>query len=126
MRIILSFALLLITFGTWLAKPVDVAISHVSDPSIYIYLPELMKPYPVCTLDELPMCDCFRYGGEDLDCEDFDTQPQAQTCYAFCFLASGYDVYELDQDGDGHACEHLPAQCICEKPPNECLNEGEL
>lgn len=44
----------------------------------------------------------------DRNCSDFDTQPEAQ---AF-FIAEGgpeEDPHELDSDGDGIACESLPA-----------------
>nr|MDQ3363031.1 excalibur calcium-binding domain-containing protein [Actinomycetota bacterium] len=39
---------------------------------------------------------------EDYDCEDFETQEEAQL-----YLAPG-DPYELDEDGNGQACETLP------------------
>lgn len=45
---------------------------------------------------------------EDRDCSDFETQPEAQ---AF-FIAEGgpeEDPHQLDSDGDGIACESLPA-----------------
>jgi Excalibur calcium-binding domain len=39
---------------------------------------------------------------EDYDCEDFETQEEAQL-----YLAPG-DPYGLDEDGNGLACETLP------------------
>jgi len=39
---------------------------------------------------------------EDYDCEDFETQEEAQL-----YLAPG-DPYELDEDGNGQACKTLP------------------
>jgi len=53
----------------------------------------------------LPPCDC---SGPDLDCSDFATQAEAQACYEYC-LSQGYgDVFRLDRDHDGKACESLP------------------
>lgn len=50
-------------------------------------------------------CNC---AGPDLDCSDFATQAEAQACYEYC-LSQGYgDVFRLDRDKDGKACESLP------------------
>jgi hypothetical protein len=38
----------------------------------------------------------------DYDCKDFHSQPEAQA-----FFKSRADVYNLDNDGDGVACENL-------------------
>ncbi len=46
------------------------------------------------------LCD-----GSDLDCGDFSTHEQAQTCYTKCLTAKGRDVFGLDGDNDGSACE---------------------
>jgi len=49
-------------------------------------------------------CDC---DGPDLDCKDFLSHAEAQACYDYC-LDMGYgDVFGLDRDGDGSACEAL-------------------
>lgn len=42
--------------------------------------------------------------GEDLDCEDFDTQQEAQEVYE----EDPSDPHDLDRDDDGEACEDLP------------------
>jgi len=50
-------------------------------------------------------CNC---SGSDLDCSDFATQAAAQRCYDYC-KSKGYgDVFGLDRDKDGIACESLP------------------
>jgi len=50
-------------------------------------------------------CNC---SGPDLNCSDFSTQAAAQRCYNYC-KSEGYgDVFELDRDKDGIACESLP------------------
>lgn len=59
---------------------------------------------------------------DDLNCANFDTQPQAQTLYEKCVTKikeynssldetaiKKLDVYGLDGDKDGIVCEHLPA-----------------
>ena len=61
---------------------------------------------PYCSGDQPGPCDCL---GNDLDCEDFATAAEAQSCYEYC-LSKGYgDVHGLDGDGDGIVCESLPA-----------------
>ncbi len=60
--------------------------------------------------------------GEDLDCDNFSTQDEAQSVYEKCMnkileynkdvdkaAAVSLDVYGLDGDKDGTVCEHLPA-----------------
>ena len=50
-------------------------------------------------------CNC---SGPDLNCSDFSTQAAAQRCYDYC-KSHGYgDVFGLDRDKDGIACEALP------------------
>ena len=50
-------------------------------------------------------CNC---SGPDLNCSDFSTQAAAQQCYDYC-KSHGYgDVFRLDRDKDGLACESLP------------------
>lgn len=45
---------------------------------------------------------------EDLyDCGDFDTAEEAQAAYNLCFEAGKGDIHQLDNDGDGQACEGL-------------------
>jgi len=50
-------------------------------------------------------CNC---SGPDLNCSDFATHAEAQRCYDYC-KSKGYgDVFRLDADKDGIACESLP------------------
>jgi len=46
------------------------------------------------------VCSC----DVDLNCDDFDTQAEAQACFEFC---GPEDVHGLDNDGDGVVCESL-------------------
>jgi len=50
-------------------------------------------------------CDC---SGDNLNCGDFGTHPQAQTCFNYCIDQGRGDIYGLDKDGDGNVCESLP------------------
>jgi endonuclease YncB( thermonuclease family) len=50
-------------------------------------------------------CDCDR---NLYDCRDFDTQAEAQTCFAYCLDTQNRDVHNLDGGGDGFVCESLP------------------
>jgi hypothetical protein len=52
-----------------------------------------------------PPCNC---NGPDLDCSDFATQVEAQQCYEYCKSRGYGDVFRLDTDNDGIACESLP------------------
>jgi hypothetical protein len=47
--------------------------------------------------------------GSDLDCPDFSTHEQAQACYVKCNTEKGRDVFGLDGDNDGSACESNPS-----------------
>lgn len=48
------------------------------------------------------VCNC---GGPDLDGKDFGTHASAQACFSYC-VSQGYgDVFGLDRDNDGLACE---------------------
>ncbi len=43
------------------------------------------------------------------NCSDFATQPEAQEVYDTCTSADNRDRHGLDRDGDGIACQSLPA-----------------
>lgn len=49
-------------------------------------------------------CNCT---GPDLDCADFPTHRAAQACFEYCYPQYG-DIFRLDGDHDGLACELLP------------------
>lgn len=50
-------------------------------------------------------CDCY---GPDLDCSDFSTHTSAQSCFDSCASLGLGDVFKLDANDDGQACETLP------------------
>lgn len=43
------------------------------------------------------------------NCGDFSTQPEAQEVYDTCHTSDNPDRHGLDKDGDGVACQSLPA-----------------
>ena len=43
-----------------------------------------------------------------MNCDDFETQEEAQECFDFCMEQDFGDVHGLDKDGNGLACETLP------------------
>lgn len=51
------------------------------------------------------------------NCSDFNTQAQAQACHDYCWSIVGYDVHQLDSDGDGEACESLPIPWVIPVQP---------
>jgi hypothetical protein len=60
---------------------------------------------PRCAGEQPGPCLC---SSPYLDCEDFETQDAAQSCYEYC-KSKGYgDIHGLDPDGDSIACDDLP------------------
>ena len=57
------------------------------------------KGAPDLNSDEVCSCD-----GDLMNCDDFDTQIEAQACFNYC---GSEDVHGLDKDGNGIACESL-------------------
>ena len=58
-----------------------------------------------CSGEQPGPCACQ---GIDYDCEDFESQRDAQACYDYCWSLWFQDVHGLDSDGDGVPCEGLP------------------
>lgn len=50
-----------------------------------------------------PVCDCY---GPDLNCDDFVSSHDAQTCFDYCNSIGQDDTFRLDGDGDGVACQN--------------------
>ena len=49
-------------------------------------------------------CDC---DGPDLNCSDFKSGKEAQNCYDYCKKLGYGDIFNLDGNDDGEACESL-------------------
>lgn len=69
--------------------------------------PQITTPAPAAApaLPAQATCNCR---GPDLDCSDFSSQAQAQTCFAACKSQGLGDIFRLDGDHDGKVCERLP------------------
>lgn len=50
------------------------------------------------------ICDC---SSDKLNCKDFSTHAEAQTCYDYCIGQGKGDIHRLDADQNGNACESL-------------------
>lgn len=53
-------------------------------------------------LAETQPCDCK---GPDLQCDDFATRADAQACFDFCKAQGLGDIFLMDSNGNGAACE---------------------
>jgi hypothetical protein len=62
-------------------------------------------PYAWPTTPGGEPCNCT---GPDLDCGDFSYQWQAQTCFDYCRSLGYGDIFRLDSDNNGIACQSLP------------------
>lgn len=68
-------------------------------------------PTPTPTPEEsptptlFPACDCE---GERLSCNDFASQSSAQACFDYCDATGFNDIFNMDKNGNGEACEGLP------------------
>jgi hypothetical protein len=65
--------------------------------------PPVVQPEP--SPQPAAPCNC---SGPDLNCSDFATHAEAQACYEYCKQQGYGDVFKLDGDNDGSACESLP------------------
>lgn len=70
-----------------------------------IYVGPTLTPSPTLTPTATPTpnapCNCY---GPDLDCPGF-AAGQGQACYDYCKSLGLGDVFDLDRDNDGLACE---------------------
>ncbi len=80
--------------GIWSAKPTDTPT---------ITLTPTTTSTPTRTL--VPVCNCT---GPRLTCNDFDSQAEAQACFDYCVEMGYGDIFGIDKNGNGRACEGLP------------------
>ncbi len=85
--------------------PVPATATPTGTPFIPTRTP---SPTPVQTATQSPPGNCTICTHDAYNCSDFNTQAQAQACFNYCWGQVGYDVHNLDADGDGVACESLP------------------
>lgn len=63
---------------------------------------------PTATPTQSAPGNCTICTSDVYNCSDFNTQAEAQACHDYCWSQVGFDVHNLDSDGDGEACESLP------------------
>lgn len=85
-------------------------------------------PLPVPTTTPQPTATItgvlWNCEGKDYNCTDFTFRDEAQEIYDFCVESVGYDIYGLDLDHDGVACESVaePARHHCEENIYNCTD----
>lgn len=80
--------------GIWSAQP-------TSTPTITL-TPTITA---TATRTLVPVCNCT---GPRLTCNDFDSQAEAQACFEYCVEMGYGDIFGIDKNGNGLACEGLP------------------
>lgn len=55
-----------------------------------------------------PPAGCNTCSYNAYNCDDFQTQQDAQDCFEYCLDETGRDIHDLDRDNDGVACEDRP------------------
>lgn len=65
------------------------------------------SPTPTPTSLDAPICNCT---ADQYDClgSVFPNRAAAQLCLEYCYRQTGWDVHNLDPNGNGLACENLP------------------
>ncbi len=79
--------------GMWAPTPIPTATTiplAVSSPT-----PSVMLK---------PVCNC---SGERLTCKNFRTQAKAQACFEYCKAIGKGDIFGLDKNNNGKACEGM-------------------
>ena len=77
--------------GVWMATPM---------PTYTITLTPTITRTPTKT--SVPVCDCQ---GPRLTCNDFRNQTRAQLCFEYCRSLGFGDIFYLDKNNNGLACE---------------------
>lgn len=91
--------------NTWQVEPMEAfsATRAVVATQTYVARPT-RTPRPTPTRVSISSsCTCNQ--GNTLNCSNFSSQRDAQICHNSCFVQTGYDVHNLDSNGDGVACE---------------------
>jgi hypothetical protein len=84
-------------------------ISRVSPTEIIAEETTIVQEVIVITTDtssiESKLTDICKCSGNLYNCDDFDTQDKAQSCFEYCISLGKGDVHKLDSNKDGNACE---------------------
>mgnify|MGYP000166695481 FL=1 len=65
----------------------------------------ISQPPTSTATTEPAVCGCW---ADLYNCDDFNTQADAQACFSYCISQGAGDVHKLDRDNDGTVCESLP------------------
>lgn len=79
--------------GVWSPTPI---------PTATIIPTAISSPTPSVMLK--PVCNC---SGERLTCKNFRTQAKAQACFEYCKAIGKGDIFGLDKNDNGKACEGM-------------------
>ena len=82
--------------GLWMATPVP-TFTITPTPTI------TRTPVPVTNTPSGP-CNCL---GKKLSCKSFSSQGKAQRCFEYCANLGLGDIFGLDKNGNGLACDGL-------------------
>jgi hypothetical protein len=85
--------------GLWMATPVP-TFTITPTPTITL-TPTNTVP---ATRTRVPVCNCNR---RRMSCNSFGSQNQAQRCFEYCKDMGYGDVFGLDKNGNGLACEGM-------------------
>ena len=140
MKLLKLSGLILVIFAILLLG--GAAILDTSPPALAAGGDDSQITYQIPPAQNGSSCVCS--GGDSLNCEDFANQDEAQTCFNQCLGEVGFDVHDLDTNGDGSVCENstfnntttqqaqvtpqpvIPAldgsQCDCTADTLECSN----
>lgn len=91
--------------NSWRIEPMETfnATRAVNVTATYVARPtRTPRPTPTRVSVSSP-CTCSQ--GNTLNCSNFSSQRDAQSCHNSCLLQTGRDVHNLDGDSDGIACE---------------------
>jgi endonuclease YncB( thermonuclease family) len=83
--------------GIWIPTPLP-TLTFTSTP----ISTTTNTPRPTKTIQ--PVCDCR---GKRLTCNNFRTQAAAQACFDYCKSMGYGDIFGLDKNGNGKACEGM-------------------
>jgi len=88
--------------------------SNTIEPTIPPVVTDTLIPIPTDTpavivpptlTPVVAVCSCE---GDDYNCDDFSFQSSAQSCFSYCSASGAGDIHNLDNNGNGLACESLP------------------
>jgi beta-lactamase superfamily II metal-dependent hydrolase len=85
-------------------SPIVAAPVRTSAP-VYVAPVQTRTPvYSAPAISSSGACNC---NGPDLNCKDFSSRSDAQSCFDYCKSQGKGDCFNLDKDSDGSVCESM-------------------